>query len=117
MIQFDPPRSISEFTNPVNPIPGRSVIFLQPTETGLVEKVSVTGASMEEFAFPRKQLLKVQSIIEKTVAKNYNLHVLAKDGFRLVHSPNLFPVGYVPAYFYPPSIMMRIFLVRVYEAA
>ncbi|TGZ85680.1 P-loop containing nucleoside triphosphate hydrolase protein [Ascodesmis nigricans] len=82
VIQFDPPRTVTEFTTPTNPIPGRSVIFLQPIEKALVERVTNSGVTMEEFSFPRKQLLKVQPAIEKAVAKNFNLHVLAKDAFR-----------------------------------
>ena len=39
---------------------------------------------MEEFDFPKKKLINVQSRLEKLVSKNFELHVLAKDGFRLV---------------------------------
>lgn len=86
VIQFDPPRSVSDFITPSKPIAGRSVIFLQPNERAFIDKLTAAGFTTEEFAFPRKQLLKVQPIIEKSVAKIYTLHNAAKDAFRLVTS-------------------------------
>jgi ATP-dependent RNA helicase DDX18/HAS1 len=41
---------------------------------------------VEEFDFPKKKLINVQSQIEKVVSKNFDLHQSAKDGYRLVSS-------------------------------
>jgi hypothetical protein len=49
-----------------------------------VEQLKAANLEVEEFDFPKKKLSSIQDQIERLVAKNYELNVLAKDGFRLV---------------------------------
>jgi ATP-dependent RNA helicase DDX18/HAS1 len=49
-----------------------------------VDKLKAVDIGVEEFDFPRKKLINVQSQIEKLVSKNFELHQMAMDGFRLV---------------------------------
>ncbi|KAI5805843.1 P-loop containing nucleoside triphosphate hydrolase protein [Geopyxis carbonaria] len=82
-IQFDPPRSTSEYLKQTRLIEGRSVVFLQPMEAQFMENLSKTAnITVEEFNFPKKKLVKIQPLIEKSVTKIYGLNTMAKDGFR-----------------------------------
>jgi hypothetical protein len=69
-------------------------MFLLPSELEFVEQLKAANLEVEEFDFPKKKLSSIQDQIEKLVAKNYELNVLAKDGFRLV-SPAFLCIGRV----------------------
>lgn len=90
-IQYDPPRSIREFVRRRGKMPGRPVAFVQPAESGFVDKLKENAdgcGAVQEFDFPPKKLLNVQPQIEKLVSKSFAAHQLAKEAFRLV-SPSV----------------------------
>jgi hypothetical protein len=51
-----------------------------------VESLKTAGITAEEFVFPKNKLVNIQNQLEKLVSKSFELHTLAKDGFRLVTS-------------------------------
>lgn len=51
-----------------------------------MDSLKTAGIAVEEFDFPKNKLIKIQTQLEKLVSKNFELHTLAKDGFRLVAS-------------------------------
>lgn len=71
-------------------IKGRPVMFLQPTELAFIEVLKAAEVPVEEFDFPKKKLINVQAQIEKFVSKEFELHVIAKDAFRLVPDSRFF---------------------------
>jgi ATP-dependent RNA helicase DDX18/HAS1 len=56
---------------------------VQPSEIEFVDALRTANVPVEEFDFPKKKLLNIQAQVEKLVAKNFELHTLARDGFRL----------------------------------
>lgn len=84
VIQYDPPRSIRQFIKRRGAIQGQSIAFVQPRESAFVDQLKAADIEVKEFDFPKKKLINVQIQIEKLVSKNFGLHQLAKDGFRLV---------------------------------
>jgi len=91
-VHFEPPRTVQDIRDSESR--GRSVMFLLPSELEFVEQLKAANLEVEEFDFPKKKLSSIQDQIEKLVAKNYELNVLAKDGFRSYlqsyrnHQPN-----------------------------
>jgi len=51
-----------------------------------VEILKTAGITVEEFVFPKNKLVNTQNQLEKLVSKSFELHTIAKDGFRLVTS-------------------------------
>ena len=62
------------------------MIFLLPDERAFVGYLKDVKVEAEEFEFSSKQLVNIQSQLEKLVSKDYQLHCLAKDAFRFVYS-------------------------------
>ncbi|PWW76633.1 P-loop containing nucleoside triphosphate hydrolase protein [Tuber magnatum] len=83
IIQYDPPEDPREYTSRLGRFfGGRSVIFLLPDERMFVGYLNEAKVETEEFEFSSKQLVNIQSQLEKLVSKDYQLHCLAKDAFR-----------------------------------
>jgi hypothetical protein len=61
------------------------VIFLLPEEQAFIGYLKEAKVETEEFEFSSKQLVNIQSQLEKLVSKDYQLHCLAKDAFRFVY--------------------------------
>ena len=71
-------------------------MFLQKSELAFVDALKAVGVPVEEFDFPKKKLINVQTQIEKFVSKEFELHVLAKDAFRLVLPDSILPHSPAP---------------------
>ncbi|CAZ86421.1 unnamed protein product [Tuber melanosporum] len=83
IVQYDPPEDPQEYIGRLGRSVGaRSVLFLLPNEQAFVEYLKEAKVETEEFEYSSKQLVNIQSQLEKLVSKDYQLHCLAKDAFR-----------------------------------
>ncbi|KAK3048368.1 ATP-dependent RNA helicase, partial [Coniosporium uncinatum] len=88
IIQFDPPDDPRDYIHRVGRTArgdagkGKSLLFLQPSEVGFLSHLKDARVPLEEYEFPAKKIMNIQSQLEKLIGKNYYLHQSAKDGYR-----------------------------------
>ncbi|ORY64287.1 P-loop containing nucleoside triphosphate hydrolase protein [Pseudomassariella vexata] len=88
IIQFDPPDDPRDYIHRVgrtargSNTKGRSLMFLQPSESGFLSHLKTARVPVVEFDFPKNKIVNVQSQLEKLVSQNYYLNKSAKEGFR-----------------------------------
>ncbi|KAI9713666.1 MAG: ATP-dependent RNA helicase [Chrysothrix sp. TS-e1954] len=87
IVQFDPPDEVKSYIHRVGRTAranasGKSLLFLLPSEIGLLQHLKDARVPLVEFDFPTAKIANIQSQLESLVGKNYYLNKSAKDGFR-----------------------------------
>ena len=87
IVQYDPPDNATDYIHRVGRTArgvntkGKSLLFLQPHETGFLAHLKASKVPVVEYDFPPKAILNVQSQLEKLVSTQYYLQQSAKEGF------------------------------------
>lgn len=85
IIQFDPPDDPRDYIHRVGRTArgdagkGKSLLFLQPSEVGFLSHLKDARVPLEEYEFPAKKIMNIQSQLEKLIGKNYYLHQVSKS--------------------------------------
>lgn len=88
IVQYDPPDNPREYIHRVGRTArgegakGNALLVLIPEELQFIRYLKAAKVPVKELDFNEKKLLNVQSLLEKCVAKDYNLNKLAKDAYR-----------------------------------
>lgn len=87
IIQYDPPDNPRDYIHRVGRTAragasGRALMFLMPQELGFLNYLKEHNVPLNEYEFPRSKVAQVQTQLEKLVAKNYALHIAARDAYR-----------------------------------
>ncbi|OJJ43613.1 hypothetical protein ASPZODRAFT_136065 [Penicilliopsis zonata CBS 506.65] len=89
ILQYDPPDDPRDYIHRVGRTArgtsgkkGRSLMFLLPSEVAFLSHLKEARVPVVEFAFPAKQLVNIQSQLEKLIGQNYYLNQSAKEGYR-----------------------------------
>ncbi|KAJ0238354.1 DEAD-box ATP-dependent RNA helicase 51 [Hirschfeldia incana] len=88
IIQYDPPDKPTEYIHRVGRTArgegakGKALLFLIPQEHQFIRYLKAAKVPVKELVFNEKKLLNVRSVLEKYVAKDYNLNKIAKDAYR-----------------------------------
>lgn len=78
-MQFDPPDEVKSYIHRVGRTAranakGKSLLFLLPTEVGLLQHLKDARVPLVEFDFPGAKIANIQSQLENLVGKNYYLN-------------------------------------------
>eukprot|EP00013_Stygamoeba_regulata_P013658 CAMPEP_0177681788 /NCGR_PEP_ID=MMETSP0447-20121125/30910_1 /TAXON_ID=0 /ORGANISM="Stygamoeba regulata, Strain BSH-02190019" /LENGTH=565 /DNA_ID=CAMNT_0019191243 /DNA_START=187 /DNA_END=1884 /DNA_ORIENTATION=- len=86
-VQYDPPHDPSEYIHRVGRTAragakGKALMYLLPSELAFLKLLRDRKVPLNEYAFPVSKVAKVQSVLERIIAKNYYLHKSARDAYR-----------------------------------
>eukprot|EP00903_Cladosiphon_okamuranus_P017526 g16141.t1 len=88
IIQFDPPDQTAEYIHRVGRTArgqsgkGRALLFLLPEEVGFLRYLRAAKAKLNEYEFPVKKVVNVQSQLSRLIEKNYYLNKSAREAYR-----------------------------------
>ena len=88
IVQFDPPDDPDDYIHRVGRTArgangsGRALLFLLESELGFLRYLKNKSVPMNEYEFPENKLANIQPQFENLVARNYFLHVSAKDAYK-----------------------------------
>mmetsp|Transcript_35428 Transcript_35428/g.70893 ORF Transcript_35428/g.70893 Transcript_35428/m.70893 type:complete len:485 (+) Transcript_35428:1263-2717(+) len=93
IIQFSPPMDLKEYVHRVGRTgrgltnEGLTLIFLLPSEIGILKYLEKKKLSLKEFKIPQRNFSVIQSKLENLVSNNFYLKYLAKEGLKsFLHS-------------------------------
>ncbi|XP_010507022.1 PREDICTED: DEAD-box ATP-dependent RNA helicase 51 [Camelina sativa] len=88
IVQYDPPDQPKEYIHRVGRTArgegakGKALLVLIPEELQFIRHLKAEKVPVKELDFNEKKLLNVRSALERCVAENYSLNMLAKDAYR-----------------------------------
>ncbi|VVC29404.1 RNA helicase, DEAD-box type, Q motif,Helicase, C-terminal,ATP-dependent RNA helicase DEAD-box, conserved [Cinara cedri] len=106
IVQYDPPDDPKEYIHRVGRTArgegssGHALLILRPEELGFLQYLKKAKVPLNEFEFSWGKISDIQLQLEKLVAKNYFLHISAKEAFKSYvraydshHLKQIFDVG------------------------
>ncbi|KAL0379677.1 UNVERIFIED_CONTAM: DEAD-box ATP-dependent RNA helicase 27 [Sesamum angustifolium] len=83
IVQYDPPDQPKSWSNcPGEGAEGNALLFLIPEELTFLCELKAAEVPVKEYEFDEKQLINVQSNLEKLIYNNYYLNKSAKTAYR-----------------------------------
>ncbi|XP_034249362.1 probable ATP-dependent RNA helicase pitchoune [Thrips palmi] len=129
IVQFDPPDDPKEYIHRVGRTArgqgssGHALLILRPEELGFLRYLKQAKVPLNEFDFSWSKVADIQPQLEKLIAKNYFLHLSAKEAYKAyvrsydshqlktifnVESLDLAKVGKSFGFTVPPAVDLKV---------